>query len=148
VFLMSRYVCFIDDEDGQHGLCLNEVSFIKDCKTCKMNPFPKGIVPDDRILRRENMSPCEYELMSDREYNGMIKGRVDHYPHRTRGRHQAMKAVHKTSAYAFEYELISAEDWAKMTVGEHRFPRSAARRLQRGRGFTRLRFSLRNPRRR
>lgn len=144
---MSRYVCFFDDEDGQTALCLNESKGVY-CKDCNMNPFPNRIVPDDRVLRRVNMSPCEYELMSDSEYNEMIKGRVDHYPHRTRGRHQAMKAVHKTSAYAVEYELISAEDYAKMTVGEHRFPRSRSNGLKRGRGFTRLRFSLRNPRRR
>jgi len=146
---MSRIVCFFSDEDGQTGICLNSEQRI-DCKKCNMNPFPGKIVPDDRVLRSSNMTAdFEYEPLTDDEQYEMMKGRVHMYTHRTRGRYQALKALHNTSAYAFEYELITAADWAAMTVGEHRFPRHRnIPGMQRGRGFTRLRFSLRNQRRR
>jgi len=146
---MSRYVCFIDDEDGQQAICLNETSFIKNCKDCKMNPFPNGIVPEDRVLRKTMPESFEYGYLTDSEYKEMIEGRVFHSQHRTRGRYQVLKALHKTSAYAVEYELITAEEWKAMIAGEHRFPRSRKDYpVLRGRGISRLRFSLRNPKRR
>jgi hypothetical protein len=62
---MARFVCFIDDKDGQYGTCLAELEeenqAVKEgrkyngciciCTGCNHNPFPGGIVPDDRVLR-------------------------------------------------------------------------------------------------
>jgi hypothetical protein len=144
---MSRTICFFDEELATQAICLNEGKGVY-CKDCNMNPFPNRIVPEDRVLRKSMNAPFEYEPLTDDEHTQMMSGRVFLYPHRTRGRHQSMKQLHKTSVYTVEYEPITAEEWAAMTVGEHRFPRSRNNYPQRGRGITRLRFSLRNPRRR
>lgn len=93
-------------------------------------------------------APFDYEPLSDWEYHVMTRNRVFLSPHRTRGRYMAMKALHKTSVYTFEHELISEAEFAAMTVGEHRFRREKKGYILRGRGLTRLKFSLRNAHRR
>jgi hypothetical protein len=47
---MSRIVCFIDEIGGQYGTCLRQEPGV-DCERCDYNPFPKRIVPVDRILK-------------------------------------------------------------------------------------------------
>ena len=79
---MSRTVCFIDEKDGQVAKCLTECEPME-CKTCKHNPFPGGIVPEDRVLRamsgikihEKPSAPFEYEPLSDRAYAHMMKYR-------------------------------------------------------------------------
>ena len=47
---MSRTVCFIDETGGMYGTCLRQGVDV-DCERCDYNPFPKRIVPVDRILK-------------------------------------------------------------------------------------------------
>lgn len=81
---MSRLVCFIDAEDGQVAACLAECE-TNDicCETCKHNPFPNKIIPEDRVLRamsgikipEKPAAPFEYEPLSESAYAHMIKYR-------------------------------------------------------------------------
>ena len=60
---MARFVCFIDDEDGQVGTCLaaciNPEQFSFCCETCEHNPFPNKIVPKDRVLLAMKQRPSQ-----------------------------------------------------------------------------------------
>jgi hypothetical protein len=48
---MSRYVCFIAEEDGQVATCIVEDDNVN-CSECVFNPFRDRHVPEDRVLRK------------------------------------------------------------------------------------------------
>lgn len=70
---MSRVMCFFDEKDGQWASCIDK--FEGDCSSCKHNPFPGGIIPEDRVLRRKRIQ-FEYEPLTDEEYAEMKVSRV------------------------------------------------------------------------
>lgn len=52
---MGRVMCYFNERLGEWALCVDK--FEGDCVSCAKNPFPSGIIPEDRVLR--NRERCQ-----------------------------------------------------------------------------------------